>query len=135
MEKQKATDSVVVPIGEFTFSKVLKSKLYFFPKPKKPNNSLKYMFFYRVKPVQTITHYAKIQELIVDADKMIDVIEKMKSFKDPSKSASAYKFLKIVKLKTEIPFDNLGSSIQGKINGIFEDIIKLKSTKGLFKTK
>lgn len=135
MENQKPNDSVVVPIGEYTFSEVLKSKLYFFPKSKKSNNGLHYMFFYRVKPVQAITHYAEIKELIQDADKMINIIEKMKSFKDPSKSASAYKFSKIEKLNKEIPFDNQGSSIQGRINGTFENIIKLKSTKGLFKSK
>jgi hypothetical protein len=135
MENLKANDSVVVPIGEYTFSEVLKSKLYFFPRAKKSNNGLKYMFFYRVKPVQAITHYGEIKEMILDADKLIDIIEKMKSFKDPAKPASAYKFSKIEKLKKEIPFDNESSSIQGRINGKFENIIKLKSTKGLFKTR
>lgn len=135
MENQKVNDSVVVPIGEYTFSEVLKSKLYFFPRAKKSNNGLKYMFFYRVKPIQAITHFGEIKELIQDANKMINIIEKMKSFKDPSKPASAYRFSKIEKLDKEIPFDSKGSSIQGRINGMFENIIKLKSTKGLFKSK
>lgn len=135
MENQKPNDSVVVPIGEYTFSEVLKSRLYFFPKSKKSNKSLNYMFFYRVKPIQAITHYGEIKELIQDADKMISIIDKMKSFKDPSKPASAYKFSKIEKLESEIPFNSQGSSIQGRINGNFENIMKLKSTKELFKSK
>lgn len=136
MQKQKMIDSVVVPISEYTFSEVLKSKLYFFPKSKKTiKNGLKYVFFYRVKPIQAITHYGLIQELIIDADEMINIVEKMKTFKDPLKEASAYRFLKIEELKTKIPLDVKGSSIQGRINGNFEEIIRLKTTKELFKTK
>lgn len=63
---------------------------------------------------------------------MITLIKKMKIFREPSKKSLAYEFSKVKKLKSEIPFDN-SNSIQGRINGNFDKIIKLKSTKELFK--
>jgi len=63
---------------------------------------------------------------------MINLIEKMKTFRDPSKKASAYKFSKIEKLKSPIRFLD-STTIQGRINGNFDKIIKLKSIQGLFK--
>lgn len=125
-------NSTVVPIGEYAFSQIVKTKTYFFPQPKKINQNLKYLFFYQTKPIQAITHYGIIEKHIENADKMINLIEKMKTFRDPSKKASAYKFSKIEKLKLAISFLN-STSIQGRINGNFDKIIKLKSTQGLFK--
>ena len=132
MKRTDIINSTVVPIGEYAFSQVVKNTLYFFPKPKRMNIHVKYIFFYQVKPVQAITHYGVIEKQIEDADTMINLIDKMKTFRDPSKKASAYKFSKIEKLKTEIPFTN-STSIQGRINGNFDTIIKLKNTEGLFK--
>ncbi|MCM2325249.1 MAG: hypothetical protein NDI94_02210, partial [Candidatus Woesearchaeota archaeon] len=133
MEKSK--DSIVVPIGEYAFSEILKSKIYFFPKPRTNKIHLKYVFFYRVKPIQAITHFGVIETFIEDADNLINIIEKMKSFKEPSKIASAYKFSSIVELDNKIFFDIKGFSIQGRINGNFEEIKSLKTTKGLFNKK
>ena len=132
MGNEEIINSTVVPIGEYAFSQIVESKMYFFPKPKKMNKEIRYIFFYRVKPIQAITHYGIIEKQIEDADKMINLFEKMKTFRDPSKKASAYKFSKVEKLKNEIPF-NKGTSIQGRINGNFDKIIKIKSTKELFK--
>jgi hypothetical protein len=133
MIKNKLHDSIVVPVGEHTFSELMKNKLYFFPRSKKDNSDLDYIFFYRVKPIQAITHYGVIEMAIVDADSMINIVEKAMSFKDPLKAASAFKLSKIIELKKYIIFDSGGSSIQGKINGNFDDILKLKNTRGLFK--
>ena len=126
---------MVVPIGKYAFSQIIKSKTYFFPKTQKSNSNIKYIFFYRVKPVQAITHYGLIEKRIEDADKMINLIQKMKSFKDPTKQASAYKFSRIIKLGNKIPFDNKGTAVQGRINGNFDNIIKLKTTQALFSGK
>ncbi|MBS3154994.1 hypothetical protein J4404_00675 [Candidatus Woesearchaeota archaeon] len=133
MENKQIINSTVVPISEYAFSQSVKNKMYFFPKPKSMNKEIKYIFFYRIKPIQAITHYGIIKKHIEDADKMITLIEKMKTFREPSKKASAYIFLKVKKLKNKIPFDDDSNSIQGRINGNFDKIIKLKNTKDLFK--
>ncbi len=130
--ENKEINSTVVPIGEYAFSQIIKIKTYFFPQPKKKNSHIKYLFFYQTKPIQAITHYGIIEKQIENADKMINLFEKMKTFRDPSKKASAYKFSKVEKLKSPIPFLD-STSIQGRINGNFDKIIKLKSTQGLFK--
>ena len=135
MESKNIKNSTVVPIGDYAFSQIVKSKMYFFPKTQKSNSNIKYIFFYRVKPVQAITHYGIIKKRIEDADKMINLIQKMKSFKDPTKKASAYKFSKIVPLENKIPFDTKGTAVQGRINGNFNSIIKLKTTQALFNGK
>ena len=135
MKNKKLKNAMVVPIGEYAFSQMVKSKMYFFPKTQKSNSNIKYIFFYRVKPVQAITHYGIIKRRIEDADKMINLIQKMKSFKDPTKQASSYKFSKIAALKNKIPFDNKGTAVQGRINGNFDRIIKLKTTRALFNGK
>ena len=135
MESKNIKNSTVVPIGDYAFSQILKSKTYFFPKTQKSNINIKYIFFYRVKPIQAITHYGVIEKRIEDADKLIDIIQKMRSFKDPTKKASAYKFSKVVVLKNKIPFDSKGTAVQGRINGNFDSIIKLKTTQALFNGK
>ena len=135
MESKNIKNSTVVPIGDYAFLQIVKSKTFFFPKTKKSNSNIKYIFFYRIKPVQAITHYAVIEKRIEDADKMISLIQKMKSFKDPAKKASAYKFSKVVALENKIPFDSKGTAIQGRINGNFDNIIKLKTTQALFNGK
>ena len=135
MESKNIKNSTVVPIGDYAFSQIVKSKMYFFPKNQKSNSNIKYIFFYRVKPVQAITHYGIIEKRIEHADKMINLIQKMKSFKDPTKKASAYKFSKIVPLENKIPFDSKGVAVQGRINGNFDSIIKLKTTQELFNVK
>jgi len=133
MRNKEIVDSIVVPIGEESFSTVIKRKIYFFPRPKKMNKEIKYIFFYRIKPIQAITHYGIIEKQIENADEMINLIDKMKIFRDPSKKASAYEFSKIEELKIKIPLDNTGPSIRGRIKSEFNKIIKLKSTRGLFK--
>lgn len=135
MTSKNIMDSIVVPIGEYTFSQILTKKTYFLPRQGKRNIDMKYIFFYRVKPIQAITHYGIIEKYIDDADGMLNIIEKMKSFSDPAKSASAYKFSKVQELENPIPLDRECNSIQGRISGTFEKISKLKTTKGLFKTK
>ena len=135
MESKNIKNSTVVPVGDYAFSQIVKSKMYFFPKNQKSNSNIKYIFFYRVKPVQAITHYGIIEKRIEHADKMINLIQKMKSFKDPTKKASAYKFSKIVPLENKIPFDSKGTAVQGRINGNFDNIIKLKTTQELFNVK
>ncbi|MBU0627623.1 MAG: hypothetical protein KKC75_00395 [Nanoarchaeota archaeon] len=132
MKNKDSINSTVVPIGEYAFSQIAKNKIYFFSKPKKMNTHIKYVFFYQVKPIQAITHYGIIEQQIEDADKRINLIEKMKTFRDPSKKASAYKFSRIEKLNSSIPFSD-STSIQGRINGNFDKIINLKNTGGLFK--
>ena len=135
MENKKLKNAMVVPIGEYAFSQIVKSKTYIFPKTQKSNSNIKFIFFYRVKPVQAITHYGLIEKRIEDVEKMINLIQKMKSFKDPTKKASAYKFSKIVALKNKIPYDSKGTAVQGRINGNFDNIIKLKTTQALFNGK
>ena len=135
MKTKKPINAAIVPIGEYAFSQIVKNKLYFFPKTQRTNNNIKYVFFYRVKPVQAITHYGLIEKRIEDADKMINLIQKMKSFKDPTKQASAYQFSKIIALRNKIPFDRKGTAVQGRINGNFDSIIKLKTTQALFNEK
>ena len=64
MKRTDIINSTVVPIGEYAFSQVVKNTLYFFPKPKRMNIHVKYIFFYQVKPVQAITHYGVINALL-----------------------------------------------------------------------
>ena len=82
MENKQIINSTVVPISEYAFSQSVKNKMYFFPKPKSMNKEIKYIFFYRIKPIQAITHYGIIKKHIEDADKMITLIEKMKTFRE-----------------------------------------------------
>ena len=95
---------------------------------------IKYVFFYRVKPIQAITHYGIIEKFIENADSMIEITEKMISFRDPVKAASAYKFSALKELDRVVPKDKKSASLEGKIRGNFNRIINLESTRGLFKS-
>lgn len=134
MKTNSSYDSVVVPVGEYSFSLILKRKLYFFPQRKSPLDNVKYVFFYRVKPIQAITHYGIIEKYIENADNMLDITEKMISFRDPAKVASAYKFSALKELDRAVTKDKKTVSLEGKVRGNFDRIINLESTKGLFKT-
>ena len=40
--ENKEINSTVVPIGEYAFSQIIKTKTYFFPQPKKKNSHINY---------------------------------------------------------------------------------------------
>jgi hypothetical protein len=126
-------DAILVPIGKVTFDGILKNKLYFYPQIKTNKRCIKYVFLYRVSPIQSITHYGIVEEHIDNAEDLTNLIEKMKSFKDASKIASAYKFSKIIKLKKSINHDYGSPSIQHKMYGYFNKFLRLEKTSDLFK--
>ena len=122
-------DSKVVPVSENTMNKILKDKIYLFPKINNIHHqNIRYIFFYVIKPVQKIIYYAEIDKYIDDAEHMINIIEKMKMFREPLKHASAYSFLKIKKLKNDIVFNKNGSNIQRATYGECSKILMMKDT-------
>ena len=133
MKMTNEIDSLIVPVSEYTFSRANKNKIYYYPRARQPTKNIRYVFFYIVKPIQAITHYGIIKKHVKDADDMIDLLEKMRSFKDPTKEASAYKFSKIIPLKSKVRFDSNAPTIQNRVYGNHKKIIALKTTKGLFK--
>mgnify|MGYP001091741901 CR=1 FL=1 len=58
----KRKNVVIVPVSNYSFQRVIDEGIYAFPADRK-HKLTEYIAFYRVKPVSSITHIAKISEV------------------------------------------------------------------------
>lgn len=128
-------DSIVLPVGEYTFESVLKTKLYFYPRVRNRRKGINYLFFYRIAPIYAVTHYGIIEDVVDNADDLINVLEKMKFFADPDKEASAYKLSKIIELPKPIIHKKGQPSIQHRLYTKFHSFILSGTIMSLYSEK
>lgn len=128
-------DSLVVPLGEHSFSMAQKRKIYFYPKGAIKNLGIKQIFFYRLKPISAITHYAMVEGHVLAADSLLSFRDKMLTFKDPAKEAAAFKLLEVVSLKEPVPWVNGNPSLQTRIYASSSTVFKSKTVANLFRAR
>jgi len=126
-------DTTVVSLDDYSFDYLVENLEYSFPGSPEERRIMKYMAFYRTKPMSAITHYGKVKEMVDNAE--VDGRYRLLNFGDRAREeATTITFEYLSELKE--PVKGVGGKvIQGIYYTRLEYIKKAKTVPELWTLK
>ncbi len=119
----KSGRTLIVSVDDYSFEQARERNFYAFPSSY-GRDRCEYIAFYRGKPVQAITHYADVEEVLEDPE-FLTQIDRIRMFPERS-DESATVFMIGELLKLDMPIESDGQWIQG---AMYRDIDQILSTR------
>lgn len=115
--------TLVVSVDDYSFEQAGERSFYAFP-ASYGRDRCEYIAFYRGKPVQAITHYAKVEDVLEDPE-CLTQMDRIRMFPDRSdESATVFKLDELVELDTPVESDE--QWVQG---AVYREIDQVRSAK------
>lgn len=115
--------TLVVSVDDYSFEQARERNFYAFP-ASYGRDRCEYIAFYRGKPVQAITHYAEVEDVLEDPE-FLTQIDRIRMFPERSdESATVFMLGELIELDTPVESD--GQWIQG---AMYRDIDQVLSTR------
>jgi hypothetical protein len=115
--------TLIVSVDDYSFEQSRERNFYAFP-ASYGRDRCEYIAFYRGKPVQAITHYAEVEDVIEDPEFLMQ-IDRIRMFPERSdEPATVFKLGNLTELNTPVESD--GHWIQG---AMYRDIDLVRSAK------
>jgi hypothetical protein len=122
---EEAGLTMIVSVGDYAFNVVQEKNIYACPASYRGRDRGEYTAFYRTKPVQKITHYAKVKDIVEDDVEELTSTDKLRMFPRPSSDARVFKLEELKQFEIPIKKDS-NTAIQG---AWYRDLEELKRAK------
>lgn len=119
--------TLIVAVNDYAFQLAKNKQIYACPASYSGRDKGDYIAFYRTKPVQKITHYAKIEEIAEGDSEKLTAKDKLKMFPDMSATARIFYLEELEELTEPVEKGN-HTAVQGFW---YRELSELKKAKTL----